>query len=329
MDLSTTYMGFKLPHPFIVGASPLAYDLDSVRRVEDAGAAALVMPSLFEEQIVAEQMSTHYSIVTHQDSFAEALSYLPDPEDFVLGPQEYLAKIDRIKKSVRIPVIASLNGSTLGRWLDYAHQMEQAGADALELNVYFLATDVDETAQGIEDRTLEMVRAIKASVRVPIAVKLSPFFTALPHFARRLEETGVNALVVFNRFYQPDINVEDLEVVRVNLSDSSELLLRLRWIGILSGRVKCSLALTGGVHTPIDAVKGLMVGAHSVQLVSSLLRNGPEYLATLREGLEHWLTEHEYESLRQLQGSMNLINCPNPAAYERANYMQILQSWRA
>ena len=329
MDLATTYLGLKLPHPFMPGASPLAYDMDMVRRLEDAGAAAIVMPSLFEEQIVREQLATHDAIVTHTDSFAEALSYVPDPEDFVLGPQEYLAKIDRIKKYVRPPVIASLNGRTEGCWLDYASQIEGAGADALELNIYDLPTDPSETSAQIEERTLDLVRKVKESISIPLAVKLSPFYTSFASFAHRLDGIGVAGLVIFNRFYQPDIDLEELEVIRVNLSDSSELLLRVRWLAILSGNLRTSLAVTGGVHTAVDAVKSLMAGADAVQMVSALLEHGPEHLRTVREETLRWLEEHEYESLHQLRGSMNLQNCPNPSAYERANYMQIPQSWSA
>jgi dihydroorotate dehydrogenase (fumarate) len=328
MDLSTTYLGLDLPHPLIPGASPLAYDLGSVKRLEDAGAAAIVMPSLFEEQVLREQLATHDSIVTHAETFAEALDYFPRNEDFKLGPHEYLEKVRSIKHSTDLPVIASLNGTTDGRWLDYARLIEQAGADALELNVYYVAMDPGETGRVLEDRTVEMVRTIKAATGLPVAVKLSPFYTSMVDFAGQLVDAGADALVIFNRFYQPDIDVDELEVTRVNLSSSSELLLRLRWLAILSCRVDASLAVTGGVHNEVDAVKAIMTGAHAVQMVSALLEHGPEHLLTVREDLERWLVEHEYESLRQLQGSMNLDNCPNPAAYERANYIQLLQSWK-
>lgn len=328
MDLSTTYLGFELPHPFMPGASPLVDDMDTVRRLEDAGAAAIVMHSLFEEQIVGEQVATHAYLQQPAESFAEALSYLPEPDDFALGPEEYLAQLQRIRAAVGIPVIASLNGTTLGGWLEYAGLMEQAGASALELNLYQLATDLNESSQALEQRSLEMVRAVSEAVRIPVAVKLSPYYTALAHLARQLDDAGAGALVLFNRFYQPDIDVEELAVDRsLRLSDSSELPLRLRWLAILSGRVKASLAVTGGVHTGVDAVKAIMAGAHAVQLVSALLKNGPEYLAVLRRETESWLEEHEYASLRQMQGSMNLSRSPNPKAFERANYIYILQSW--
>lgn len=328
MDLSTNYLGLTLPHPLMPGASPLAYDMGSVKRLEDAGAAAIVMPSLFEEQVLREQIAAHDSLVTHTEAFAEALDYLPSHEDYKLGPHEYLEKITAIKDFTNLPVIASLNGIHGGRWLDYAKLIEQAGADALELNVYYVAMDPAETGPVLEDRAVEMVRCIKQTTRLPVAVKLSPFYTSLVEFTGRLVKAGADALVIFNRFYQPDIDVEELEVNRVNLSSPDELLLRIRWLAILSCRVDASLAVTGGVHSEIDVVKSIMAGAHAVQMVSALLEHGPEHLLTIHEDLERWLIDHEYDSLQQLQGSMNLENCPNAAAYERANYVQLLQSWK-
>jgi dihydroorotate dehydrogenase (fumarate) len=329
MDLSTKYLGIDLPHPLMPGASPLAYDLGSVKRLEDAGAAAIVMPSLFEEQLLREQLATDASMTSHNESFAEALSYFPDNEDFKLGPDEYLDKVRAIKSQTDLPVIASLNGMNEGKWLDHAKQIEQAGADALELNVYYVAMDPAETCDILETRTVEMVKHVKATTKLPLAVKLSPFYTSMVNMADRLVGAGADALVIFNRFYQPDINVEELDVTRVNLSSTSELLLRLRWLAILSCKVKTSLAVTGGVHTEIDVVKSVMAGADAVQMVSALLENGPEHLTKVRTDLERWLVEHEYESLNQARGSMNLENCPNPTAYERANYIQVLQSWTA
>ncbi len=329
MDLTTTYMGLKLPHPFMPGASPLVDDLDTVKRLEDAGAAAIVMHSLFEEQIVREQLATFLHTEMHGESFAEALYYFPSPDRFALGPEEYLRHVARVKAAVRCPVIASLNGTTLGGWLHHARLVEQAGADALELNVYQLATDPEESAQQLEDRTLEMLRAVKSSVRIPVAVKLSPFYTSLAHVARRLDQAGADALVLFNRFYQPDIDVEELQAVRaLHLSTSAELPLRLRWLAILSGRLRASLAVTGGVHTALDAVKAVMTGAHAVQVVSALLKRGPAYLGTLITEFRAWMEEHEYEFLGQLQGNMNLQACPDPKVYERANYMLMLQGFR-
>ena len=328
MDMSTTYLGLELPHPLVSGASPLADDLDTVRKLEDAGAAAIIMRSLFEEQLVQEQVATDWHMASPADSFAEALSYLPDPETFHLGPGEYLEQLARVKAAVDIPVIGSLNGTTLGGWLEYARLIQEAGADALELNVYRLAADPDESGEAIERQTLDMVRAVRDSLEVPLSVKLSPFYTALASFARRLDEAGADGLVLFNRFYQADIDPEELEAVRtLHLSDSSELLLRLRWLAILSARVQLSLSSSGGVHTAIDAVKAILCGADAVQVVSALLRNGPDHLTVLRDGVEAWLVEHEYETLAQMRGSMNLERCPDAEAYERANYMHILQGY--
>jgi len=329
MDLSTTYLGLKLPHPFMPGASPMVDDLDLVKRLEDAGAAAIVMHSLFEEQIVREQISSFIHNEKHGESFAEALYYFPSPSRFALGPEEYLHHLERVKAAVDVPVIASLNGTTLGGWLDYATAIEQVGADALELNVYSLPTDPEVSGEAIEDTTVEMLRAVKQKVRIPVAVKLSPFYTALAHFARRLDQAGADGLLLFNRFFQPDIDPENLEASRhLTLSSSTELPLRLRWLAILSGQLKTSLAVTGGVHGATDAVKAIMAGAHAVQIVSALLRGGPEYLSRVRKETIAWMQDHEYESLAQMRGSMNLSSCPDPSAYERANYMLMLQGWK-
>jgi dihydroorotate dehydrogenase (fumarate) len=329
MDLGTDYLGFRLPHPLMPGASPLVADMDNVRRLEDAGAAAIVMESLFEEQIVAEQDVLHDHLDAHAESFAEARSYLPTPSEFHFGPEEYLRHISRIKQAVRIPVIASLNGSTRGGWLHHARQMVEAGADALELNVYAPATDLATSGASMEQEAVDLVAALRAEVEIPLAVKLSPFYSSFAHFARSVAGAGANGLVIFNRFYQPDIDVEELEVARsLHLSDSHELLLRLRWLAVLSGRIEASLAVTGGVHTVLDAIKAVMAGAHAVQMVSALLRHGPEHLTTVRDGIAAWLERHEYDSLRQMRGSMSLERCPDPRAYERANYMHVLQSWR-
>jgi dihydroorotate dehydrogenase (fumarate) len=330
MDLTTTYLGFTLPHPFMPGASPLVDDLDIVRRLEDAGAAAIVMHSLFEEQLVGEQRAHAAYVEGPAESFPEALSYFPQQADFALGPDEYLEQLRRIKAAVAVPVVASLNGRSTGGWLTYARALAQAGADALELNVYELATEPGECAATIEDRMLAMVRAVHDSVRIPVAIKLSPFYTALAHLAEQLDHAGADGLVLFNRLYQADIDVEQLEVENtLHLSDSSELLLRTTWLAVLSPHLRASLAVSGGVHTALDAVKALMTGAHAVQMVSALLRHGPEHLRSVREDTVRWLEEHEYDSLRQLQGSMNLKRCPDPRAFTRANYVHILQSWRS
>jgi dihydroorotate dehydrogenase (fumarate) len=328
MDLSTTYMGFALPHPLVPGASPMVDNLDTVRRLEDAGAPMIVMHSLFEEQLTREQLAYSQSVEGARESYAEALSYLPEPDEFALGPDDYLEQVRRIKRAVSVPVIGSLNGTTEGGWLAYARLIEQAGADGLELNLYEVATDLEESGAEVEERALRVVRAVKGTVRIPVAVKLSPFYSSPAHFARRLDLLEVDALVLFNRFYQPDIDVEQLEVIRVNLSSPPELLLRLRWLAILSGRVRASLAGTGGVHSAVDAVKAVMAGADAVQMVSALLARGPGYLRQVRDDLSRWLQEHEYESLAQMRGSMSLKRCDDPRAYERANYMKVLQSWQ-
>jgi dihydroorotate dehydrogenase (fumarate) len=328
MDLSIDYLGFRLPHPLMPGASPLVEELDTVRRLEDAGAAAIVMESLFEEQIVAERNALDHHVDAHGESFAEARSFLPAPSEFHFGPEEYLEQIRRIKQAVRIPVFGSLNGSTRGGWLDHARRMEQAGADALELNVYVPAPAAGTSGEAVEQEAIDLVAAVHGALRIPLAVKLSPFYSSFAHFARRIDAAGASGLVIFNRYYQPDIDVEELEVARsLQLSDSRELLLRLRWLAALSGRVEASLAATGGVHTALDAIKAVMAGAHAVQMVSALLRHGPEHLSVVRDGIAAWLEEHEYDSLRQMHGSMSLERCPDPRSYERANYMHILQSW--
>jgi len=329
MDLSTKYLGLTLAHPLMTGASPLVDRLDLVKRLEDAGASAITMHSLFEEQIAMEQRATFKHIESVAESYAEALSYFPNPEDYNLGTDQYLEQIQRIKSIVEVPVIASLNGATGRGWVDYARLIEQAGADALELNVYFMATDPAESGVAIEERVLQILRSVKEAIHIPVAIKLSPFFSSLAHFARRLDEAGVDGLVLFNRFYQPDIDVEALEVApRLQLSDSSELLLRVRWLAILAGQVRSSMAVTGGVHTGLDAIKALMAGASGVQIVSAILHHGPDRLKQIYEEMVRWMEDHEYESVNQMIGSMSLQKCPDPAAFERANYTRILQTWR-
>jgi dihydroorotate dehydrogenase (fumarate) len=326
VDLRTTYLGLPLPHPLMPGASPLADGLDSVRRLEDAGAAAIVLRSLFEEQIRREQLATFLHTEPHGESFAEALCYFPRPEAFALGPEDYIAHLGRVKAAVRVPVIASLNGTSVGGWLEYARAIEQAGADALELNVYGVPCAPDESAEDIEGRTVELLRTLKSAVRIPVAVKLSPFYTSLPHFVGRLEQAGVDGLILFNRFYQPDIDPEGLNLNReLHLSNSAELPLRLQWLALLRDRVRTSLAVTGGVHTGRDAVKAVMAGADAVQLVSALLRHGPSRLRQVRDEMTDWMEQHEYESLAQMKGSMSRATCPDPSVYERANYMLMLQ----
>lgn len=329
MDLSTTYLGLQLNNPIMLGASPLVDDLGTVKRLEDAGASAIVMHSLFEEQIVGEQLATIYHMEMHANSYAEALSYFPQPKDFAFGPEQYLEHIQKLKGAIKIPVIASLNGTTSGGWVDYSKKIEQAGADALELNVYFLSTDPNETGAQVEQRLYDIVKAVKAAVRIPIAVKLSPFFSSLPNVAAKLEELGADGLVLFNRFYQPDIDPVDLQAKpTLRLSEPSELLLRLRWLSILRGHTKMALAESGGVHAGEHAIKALMAGAHAIQVVSAVLLQGPKALTRIKDELVKFMQENEYQSVRQMQGNMSLLHCPDPGAFERANYMRILQSWR-
>jgi len=319
-----------LPHPLVVGASPLSDDLDGVRRLEDAGAAAIVLRSLFEEQITREQLAEYMNLDFPGESFAEAISYFPSPNAFALGPVQYLDHLRRVKEAVRIPVIASLNGATPGGWLEYARLMAHACADALELNLYRIATDPDTTSADIERQAIETVRAVKQSVTIPVAVKLSPFYAAFANLARELDRAGADGLVLFNRFYQPDIDPVELAATRaLHLSDSSELRLRLHWMAILSGRVRASLAVTGGVHTALDVVKATMTGAHVTQMVSALLRHGAGYLRTVLDDLAVWMEKYEWDSLATMRGNMSLLKVPDPDAYERANYMLMLQGWRA
>ena len=329
MDLTTRYLGLTLPHPFMPGASPMVDDLDLVRRLEDAGAAAIVMHSLFEEQITREEVGTIRQMEIISGSYPEALTYFPEPEAFLLGPERYLDQVRRLKQAVRIPVIASLNGATPGGWITFATRIAEAGADALELNLYDLGAHDGEPGFSLERRFLEIVRSVKAAVRIPVAVKLSPFFSSLGSFASELDGMSVDGLVLFNRFYQPDIDPETLDVMpMLRLSTHDELLLRLRWLAMLSGRVKASLAVTGGVHDGRDAIKAIMAGADAVQMVSALLLRGPKVLAEVRADVMRFLEEHEYESLAQMKGSMSLLSCPDPAAYERANYARVLQSYK-
>lgn len=329
MDLSTTYLGLTLPHPVMPGASPLAHDLDAVRRLEDAGAAAIVMHSLFEEQITRDEVGMMHHMLVHDDSNAEALSYFPSVDDFPFGPDRYLEQLRAIKAAVTVPVIGSLNGTTPDGWLTYAKEIQQAGADALELNFYHVATDMAESGAAVEARLLDVVRALKQQITIPVAVKLSPFFSSMSHLALQLEAVGADGLVLFNRFYQPDIDPEMLSAVpRLQLSTSDDLLLRVRWLAILSGRTRLSLAATGGAHTGLDVLKAVMAGAHAVQMTSALLHHGPSRLSAALRELRQWLMDRDYVSLRQAQGSMNLEKCPNPEAFERGNYMRILQTWQ-
>jgi dihydroorotate dehydrogenase (fumarate) len=329
MDLSTTYLGLKLPNPVMPGASPLVDNLDTVKRLEDAGAAAITMHSLYEEQITREQQGMVYHMELHDHGSAEALSYFPSPDEFRLGPDQYLEQIRRIKQAVALPVIGSLNGTTAEGWLKSAKLIQDAGADALELNVYHVAADPAETSTSVESRVLDVVKAVKQHVTIPLAVKLSPFYSSVANLVAQLDALGVAGIVLFNRFYQPDINLDELNVEStLQLSTSEDLLLRLRWLAVLSGRVKADLAVTGGVHTPADVLKSVMAGASAVQTVSALLKNGPGHVKTLVDGVSAWLEQREYTSLAQAKGSMSLQRSPNPAAFERAQYMRLLQTFK-
>jgi dihydroorotate dehydrogenase (fumarate) len=329
MNLSTNYLGLKLKNPFVVGASPFCDNLDAAIRLEDAGASAIVMRSLFEEQIDYEQRALSYLLETPAESFAEATSYFPGYSEYQLTPDHYLRQLGHLKSTLHIPIIASLNGYRPGGWTDYARRLEQAGADAIELNLYQLVTDPRASALEVEDSMRATVKDVVSTVKIPVSVKLSSFHTAPAHFALSLEQAGAKGVVLFNRFYQPDFNLEDLEVQpHLRLSDSTELLLRLRWLAVLSPHLRGSLACSGGVHHKEDVIKALLAGAHTVQLVSVLLKQGPGVLTMLLEGLRHWMAEHEYADIAELRGALNLKRCPDPAAHERANYIRILQSWR-
>jgi dihydroorotate dehydrogenase (fumarate) len=325
MDLATTYLGMRLPHPLIVGAGPLGDDLDTVRALEDAGASMLVLRSLYEEEITTEQLDAFKYVESYSESFAEAGSFEPDSTG-VIGADEYLEHLHRVKAAVSIPVLGSLNGVTAGGWIAYARQLEQAGADGIELQIYHAASDISLTAADVERQVTEIVSEVKRSVRIPIAVKLAPLLTAFANFAKQLDAAGADGLVLFTRFHKADIDVENLDVVRtLTLSDSSELPMRLRGAAILSGRVKASIAITGGVHTGLDVIKATMAGAHVTQLVSALLRHGPGHLRMVRHEIESWMLEHEWTSLDEMRGNMSLGRIPDPAAFERANFRMALR----
>lgn len=330
MDLSTSYLGLKLRSPLVPSASPLSEQLDQIKLMEDSGAGAVVLHSLFEEQIEAERRELHHHLTHHTESYSEALTYFPEPVEFQTGPESYLRQIQRTKESVRIPVIASLNGSTSGGWTEYARQIQQAGADALELNIYWIPTDPAQTSAEVEQVYLDILSAVRAEVSIPIAVKLSPFFSNFANMAQRLDQAGAHGLVLFNRFYQPDIELETLEVSpNLLLSTPMAMRLPLRWIAILYGRVGLSLAATSGIHRATDALKMLMAGADVTMLCSVLMRHGVRHLELIEREMRQWLEEHEYESVNQLQGSMSQKHCPDPQAFERAQYMRAISSLRS
>src|SRR6266699_3646889 len=328
LDFTTNYLGLELNNPLVASASPLSKKVDSVRRLEDAGVAAVVMYSLFEEQITHESQELDHYLERGTHSYAESLGYFPDLDYYNLGPEPYLEHLHRIKQAVSIPVIGSLNGVSSGGWVEYAHKIEQAGADALELNIYYLPTDQSLSSAELEEVYVNLVRDIRATVRIPIALKLSPFFTALPNIAKRFVQAGADGLVLFNRFYQPDFDLETLEVVpNLELSSSHELRLPLRWIALLYGRIEADLALTGGVHSAQDVIKTMMAGARVAMLTSELLANGIGRLTHILADLRKWMEEHEYTSIAQMQGSMSQQAVAEPAAFERANYMKALNSF--
>jgi dihydroorotate dehydrogenase (fumarate) len=328
-DLTTKYLGLTLKNPVVASASPLSKKIENAKKLDEAGVGAIVMYSLFEEQIIHESLELDHYLTRGTDTFAEALTYLPDLGTYAMGPGKYLDHLTAVKKSVSVPVIGSLNGVSKGGWTHYAHHMQDAGADAIELNLYYLPADPDLTAVELENTYLELITDIRSAVTIPLSIKLNPFTTALPNFARRCVEAGANGLVLFNRFYQPDFDLENLDVVdSLVLSTSDELRLPLRWISILYGKVNADLALTTGVHTATDVIKSMMAGARVAMIASELLKNGysrvPDILATMQS----WMEEHEYKSIQQMQGSMSQQSIKEPAAFERANYMRVLGSYK-
>ena len=328
-DLSTTYLGLNLKNPLVASASPISKNIDKARKLEEAGASAIVMYSLFEEQIIHESLELDHFLTRGTDSFAEAMTYLPDGGMYSMGAEKYINQVAGLKKALSIPVIGSLNGVSKGGWTKYAKQIQDAGADALELNLYYIPTDPDLTAQELENAQVELAAEVKSAISIPLAVKLSPFVTALPNFARRIVEAGANGLVLFNRFYQPDFDLEELAIVHsLDLSTSTELRLPLRWISILHGKINADFALTSGVHTASDVLKSMMAGAKVAMMASNLLHNGEQVIPSMLSELSTWMESHEYVSIKQMQGSMSQKSVKEPAAFERANYMKVLGSWR-
>ncbi len=329
MDLRTTYMGMELKHPIVASSSPLSGSVANIKRMEDAGAAAVVMFSLFEEQLKHESAALEHLMTAGTESFAESLSYFPEVDDYTVGPDSYLELLRQASEAVDIPIIGSLNGITNTGWIEYAQLMQQAGAKGVELNIYYIPADLATNGREVEQRYVEIVKAVKAAVTVPVAVKLSPFFSAIGSMAKALDEAGADALVLFNRFYQPDFDLETLEVApNLHLSTPDEIRLPLLWIAVLYGRLLASLGATRGVHTPVEVVKYLMAGADAVMTTSALLKNGIDYLTILRDGLRTWMEMHHYVSVRQMKGSMSQRNVADPTAFERANYIKTLESYK-
>ncbi len=329
MNLSSSYLGLTLKNPIVASASPLSEQLSGIRRLEDAGASAVVMHSLFEEQLTKESHRLDHYLDYGSESFAEALSYFPEADAYHVGPDQYLEKIRKAREAVNIPIIGSLNGISTGGWVRYAKEIEQAGAQALELNIYYIPTDPDQTGAEVEARYLDIVRAVRETISIPLAVKLGPFFSSMAHMALQFAGAGANGLVMFNRFYQPDFDLDRLEVSpHLVLSTSGELRLPLRWVAILYGRVPVDFAITSGVHTFEDVLKGVMAGANVTMMASELLQHGIDRIAVVLDELSHWMTLHEYDSIHQMRGSMSQRHVKEPSAFERANYMKELQSWR-
>ncbi len=329
MDLRTTYLGLELKNPLVASASPLSRTLDNMKRLEDSGVGAIVMYSLFEEQIAHEAEELDHYLQYGTESFAEALSYFPESSDYNLGPESYVELLAKAKKALSVPVIGSLNGVSVGGWVRYAKELQQAGADAIELNVYYIPTDPQLTSADVEARYLEVLHAVKNAVTLPVAVKLSPYFSSMANMANRLVAAGADGLVLFNRFYQPDINLNELDITpEVNLSDSADLRLPMRWIAILYGRLKASLAATTGIHTAEDVLKVMMAGADVAMMCSALLKHGPDHLRQVLTGLREWMMEHEYVSIQQMKGSMSQKSVADPSAFERANYMKALNRYQ-
>ena len=328
VDLSTNYLGLHLKNPLVASASPLSKKVETVRKLEEAGVSAVVVYSLFEEQIVHESRALDHFLSHGSESFAEAMTYFPDMETYNMGPEKYLEHISKLKQAVKIPVIGSLNGISTGGWVEYARKMEQAGADAVELNMYYIPTDAALTATDLEKAYVELVHDVRSQIHIPLAVKLSPYFTALPSFAHHLTQAGANGLVLFNRFYQPDLDIETLEVVpNLVLSTSDEMRLPLRWVAILHGRVQADLALTSGVHTGQDMIKAVMGGANVTMVASEFLEKGISRASEMLSDMEKWMEEYEYTSVEQMCGSMSQQAVAEPAAFERANYMKALSTF--
>lgn len=329
VDLSTSYMGLSLKNPVVASSSPLSDDVDKLKKLQDQGIAAVVTHSIFEEQIRHESQELAYHMEEGSESFAEALSYFPEPEDYRVGPDQYLKNIAQAKKALEVPVIGSLNGVTVGGWTEYAKKIEEAGADALELNIYYLPTNPSQSGQEVEQLYIDILSAVKKSVKIPIGVKIGPFFSSIPNMAAKLDKAGADGLILFNRFYQPDFDLDQLAVTpNLVLSDSNELRLPLRWVAILYGHVEASLALTTGVHTSLDAIKAIMAGADVAMMASAILKNGISHVKTLIRGMEAWMEEYEYQSVAQMKGSLSQKACPDPGAFERANYMKALTSYK-